>query len=178
LVNIAQGAAKGFNLPLVTQFLALGEFHEFQYIFHLIYRALEGVNDFHHFVNGLADGRTMMGGFGNGGTVDGDAFCQAVNAMEQGLRFWRGGRRKCRCGRLPRCFGSDVLGLWRRVRTGGWWRLSSDGPRFGFTPAPTTASAAMATTIAVGGLRGGNCGWTRNWCFALGHAGRACEEPD
>ncbi len=81
-MDIAQGAPEGFNLPLVTEFLALGEFHEFQYIFHLIYRALEGVNDFHHFVNGLADGRTMMGGFSNGGAVDGDALGQAMDALQ------------------------------------------------------------------------------------------------
>jgi hypothetical protein len=73
LVDIAQGAAEGFNLPLVAQFLTLGEFHEFQYIFHLIHRPFEGVNDFHHFVNGLADGRTMVGGFNHSGAVDGNA---------------------------------------------------------------------------------------------------------
>ncbi len=115
MVDVSQGAAEGFNLPLVTQLLALGEFHEFQYILHLIYRALEGVNDFHHFVNGLADGRTMMGGFNHSGAVDGDTFGQAMNALEQGLWFWRGGRRKCRRSRLHRCFKSGGLGLRRRV---------------------------------------------------------------
>ena len=90
MVNISQGAAERFNLPFVTQLLALGEFYEFQYIFHLIYRALEGVNDFHHFVNGLADGRTMMGGFSSGGAVNGDTFGQALNALKQ--RLWLGCR--------------------------------------------------------------------------------------
>ena len=103
-MDIAQGAAERFNLPFVAQFLALGEFHEFQYIFHLIYRALEGVNDFHHFVNGLADGRTMMGGFSKGGAVYGDALGQAMDALEQRLWLWRRSRRKCRCGRWHRCF--------------------------------------------------------------------------
>ena len=82
MVNISQGAAERFNLPFVAQFLTLGEFHEFQYIFHLIHRPFEGVNDFHHFVNCLADGRTMMGGFSNGGAVDGDAFGQAMDALQ------------------------------------------------------------------------------------------------
>jgi hypothetical protein len=182
LVDIAQGAAERFNLPLVAQFLAFGEFHEFQYVFHLIHRALQGVYDFHHFINGLADGRTMMSGFGVGGALDGDAFGQPLDPLEQ--RFWLGCMGRCGCRRSSRagwahgrleCGG---LGLRRRVRLGGWWRLSCGQPGFGLPPAPTTTSAAMATTIAVGGLRRGNCGWTRYWCFALGHARRACEEQD
>lgn len=82
MVNISQGAAEGFNLSFVAQLLALGEFHEFQHIFHLIHRALKGVNDFHHFVNCLADGRTMVGGFNNSGAVNGDALGQALNALQ------------------------------------------------------------------------------------------------
>ncbi len=94
MVDITKGAAEGFNLPLVAQLLALGEFHQFQNILHLIHRAFERLDDFHHFVNGLADGGAVVGGFGNGGAFDGDAFGQPLYALEQ--RLWL----RCRCGRV------------------------------------------------------------------------------
>ena len=178
MVDISQGAAERFKLPLVAQLLALGEFHQLQYIFHLIHRTSERFNDFHHVVYCLADGRTMMGGFGNGGAMNGDALGQAMDALEQRLWLWCRSGCECRCGWAHRCFGRGGLGLRRRDRLGGRWRLADDHPCFGLPPSATTTSSAMATTIAVGGLRGGNCGWIRNWCFALGHARRACEERD
>jgi len=90
LMHISQGAAEGFNFPLVAQLLALGELHQFQNILHLIHRAFERFDDVHDFINRLADGGTTMGGFGNGDALGGDALGQAFDPLEQ--RLWLRGR--------------------------------------------------------------------------------------
>ncbi len=115
LMNISQSAAEGFNFPLVAQLLALGEFHQFQDIFHLIHRAFQRLHDFHHFVNCLADGRTMMRGFGVGGALNGHPLGQALDALEQRLRL-RDGEPWCWGGEG---LGCDRPGLWRHFRIDG-----------------------------------------------------------
>ena len=71
-MDISQRVAEGFNLPLVAQLLALGEFHQFQNVLHLIHRMFQRLDDCHHFVNRLADGGTPRRGFGDplGQTLD------------------------------------------------------------------------------------------------------------
>lgn len=78
VVQLAQRAAQGVNLPFIGQLLAFGKFDQFQYLLHLIHGALEGVNDRHHFVNGLTDGRAARRGFGLG-----DALGQALHALDK-----------------------------------------------------------------------------------------------
>jgi hypothetical protein len=51
--QLSQGAAQRLDLAFVSEFLALGEFDQFQNFFHLIYRALERFDDLHDFINRL-----------------------------------------------------------------------------------------------------------------------------
>jgi len=112
LIDIAQGAPERVNFPFIAQFLALGEFHEFQNFFHLIHCTFERLDHLHHFVNRLADGGTMMRRFGHGDALGGDAFGQALDPLEQ----WLWCRRR---GGGERSFGYGNLGLGRRFRPGG-----------------------------------------------------------
>ena len=56
VVELAQGAAEIFDLAFVSEFLAFGDFDEFQHFFHLIHGAFENINNGHHFINCLMNG--------------------------------------------------------------------------------------------------------------------------
>jgi len=74
-LDAAQRAAEFFDLAFVGQFLAFGEFHEFEDFVQLINRVLERFGDFGGVQDGLMDGRNIGGteisgfdpGFGAGG---------------------------------------------------------------------------------------------------------------
>ena len=55
-LKFVQGAAQRFDLAFVGDFLALGDLDQFQYLFHLFQRLLQGLDDLSDFFNGLADG--------------------------------------------------------------------------------------------------------------------------
>jgi len=56
LLQLAQQPAEGINLAFVAEFLAFGEFDEFQSILHLIERFSQRFDDLRHFAYRLADG--------------------------------------------------------------------------------------------------------------------------
>ena len=56
LLQLAQQPAEGINLAFVGEFLAFGEFDQFQNILHLIERLLQRFDDLRHFAYRLADG--------------------------------------------------------------------------------------------------------------------------
>lgn len=178
IVQLPEGAAERFDLAFIREFLALGQFHQFQNFFHLIHRAFERFDDFHDLIDRLMDG---------GGTMllrlnAGDALGQTLDAFEQRPGFaW-----------LRRTAGRDGLrvnaGLWRTLGTGrafrcGFRGLRSDGfrcrqssggsrsdrscfvgtRRQGFTPAPTAPATAPAMPAAARGwFPAGRCRITRN----------------
>jgi hypothetical protein len=82
VVQLAQGATQGFNFAFVGQLLAFRQLHQFQHFLHLIHGALQGVHNFHHLVNRLADGGAAVLRFGAGYT-----FGQALDAFQQGPVF-------------------------------------------------------------------------------------------
>jgi hypothetical protein len=55
-LDAAEGAAKLVNLPLVGQFLALGQLDQFENFVQLINGVLERLGDFRGMRDGLADG--------------------------------------------------------------------------------------------------------------------------
>jgi len=63
LVNTAQGAPEGIDLALITQFLPLGQFNQFQDFFHLRQRLSQRFDNVSHFTDGMADGRTFRHSF-------------------------------------------------------------------------------------------------------------------
>ena len=56
LLQLAQQPAEGINLAFVGEFLAFGEFDQFQNILHLIERLSQRFDDLRHFAYRLADG--------------------------------------------------------------------------------------------------------------------------
>jgi hypothetical protein len=55
LLQLAQQPAEGINLAFVGEFLAFGEFNQFQSILHLIERLSQRFDNLRHFAHGLAD---------------------------------------------------------------------------------------------------------------------------
>lgn len=55
-MNFAQRLPQRFNFPLVGEFLALGQFDEFEHFLHLVQRLFERFDNLRHFFNRLADG--------------------------------------------------------------------------------------------------------------------------
>ncbi len=58
LMNAVQRAAQRLNFPLVGNFLALGQFDEFEHFLHLVERLFERFDNLRHFFNRPADGGT------------------------------------------------------------------------------------------------------------------------
>jgi hypothetical protein len=56
VLQLAQQPAEGINLAFVGEFLAFGEFDQFQNILHLIERLFQRFDDLCHFDYRLADG--------------------------------------------------------------------------------------------------------------------------
>ena len=56
LLQLTQQPAEGINLAFVGEFLAFGEFDQFQNILHLIERLFQRFDDLRHFAYRLADG--------------------------------------------------------------------------------------------------------------------------
>ena len=56
LLQLAQQPAEGINLAFVSEFLAFGEFDQFQSILHLIERLSQRFDDLRHFGYRLANG--------------------------------------------------------------------------------------------------------------------------
>lgn len=80
-LQLPERAAQRLDFLLVAGFLPLGQFGQFQHVFHLVERALERLNDLRDLVNRLADGGALRPAFGRHLTGDfGDSF-------EQGGRF-------------------------------------------------------------------------------------------
>jgi hypothetical protein len=67
-LQLAQQAAQRFNLMFVGEFLAFGMFDQFQNLFHLPERLLQGLDNLHHFIHSPADGGS---GLPNGRRVAG-----------------------------------------------------------------------------------------------------------
>ena len=67
VLQLAQQPAERINLMFIGELLPLGVFGEFQNILHLLQRLLQGFDDFHHFIDGLADGGTIRPGGGRSG---------------------------------------------------------------------------------------------------------------
>jgi hypothetical protein len=82
IVDLAQRAAEILDLAFVGEFLAFGQFHQFQNFFHLIHGALQRLHDFHHFINRLMDRADLMLRLRIG-----DAFGQTLNAFQQRSRL-------------------------------------------------------------------------------------------
>ena len=55
-MNFAQRLAQRLNFALVSEFLALGQFDEFEHFLHLVERLFERFDNLRHFFNRLADG--------------------------------------------------------------------------------------------------------------------------
>lgn len=70
-LDAAQGAAERIDFALVVEFLMLGQFDEFQDLFHLLKRLLEGFHDVADFIGGFANGGKVLF---LAGPVDGRAF--------------------------------------------------------------------------------------------------------
>ncbi len=66
LMNIVQRAAQRFNFPLVSEFLALGQFDEFEHFLHLVERLFERFDNLRHLFNRLTDGGRRSFGFSFG----------------------------------------------------------------------------------------------------------------
>lgn len=81
-VGLAQGATQRFDLPFVSKLLALRQFDQLQNFLHLIDRALERLNDFHDFINGLMDGGRAMFRLNSR-----DPFRQPLDAFDQRSLF-------------------------------------------------------------------------------------------
>jgi hypothetical protein len=56
LLQLAQQPAEGINLAFVAEFLAFGEFDQFQNILHLIERFSQRFDNLRHFAYCLANG--------------------------------------------------------------------------------------------------------------------------
>ncbi len=67
-MKAAEGATKGFNFALVAKFLPFGDFNEFQDILHLGERLTQRLDDLHHFIDCVADGRAIEFLFGGAET--------------------------------------------------------------------------------------------------------------
>ena len=88
IVELAQRTTKRFDLALIREFLAFGEFDEFQNFFHLVNSTLERLNDLHYLVDGLADGSPAMDRFSLGMA---NTFGETLDAFQQWAGF--GARR-------------------------------------------------------------------------------------
>ena len=138
-LQLPQGAAERIDLPFIQVFLALGELGQFQDLFHLIERLLEGRDDLRNLFDGLTDGGTfrlrfrLAYGAAHWWWCDGDL--DGRFGCDRGRRF-SGHRRDC-----GRWFGG---GGGNSRHTGG---------------ASATASAAATTMASQGG--------GRFWCFTV-----------
>jgi hypothetical protein len=63
-VQLPQRALETLNLALIIDLLPLGEFERFEHFLHLIERVLEFLDDSVHLLDGVADRRRLMRGFG------------------------------------------------------------------------------------------------------------------
>jgi hypothetical protein len=109
-LDAAQGAAKLFDLALIGEFLALGDFHEFKDFVQLINRVFQGFGNFRGVRHGLTDGRGL-------GRAE-------IGRLDPGLRL-----RAAKFGlgwtiRSPRPFRQGrAVHLCRRLRRGFGWGL-------------------------------------------------------
>ena len=121
MLQLAQQPAERIDLMFVGKLLPLGKFDQLQSLFHLLHRLFQGFDDFHHFIDGLADGGTIRPGGGRNGN--------------SGLKFVPRRRGLCRgFGRTDG--GHDRRSQWFSLR-----RLSGDGA--GGRGAPPSTTAAM-----------------------------------
>ena len=60
-LDAAKRAAKFFDLAFVGEFLAFGDFHEFEHFIEMIRHLFEGIGNFRGVFHGLADGRGVGG---------------------------------------------------------------------------------------------------------------------
>ena len=155
-MQLAQGATKGFDFALISELLALRVFDQFQNILHLINGALERFDDFHNFVDRLADGSSAMNRLGRRMA---DALGKALNAFQQGPRF---GSARRRCLGLFAWF-TGQLSLFKGCgfggsRSGGFGCFGSFCGRFAgpwckwfaSSSSPTAAASAASLRTATG----------------------------
>lgn len=113
-LDAAQGAAERLDFALVVVFLMLGQFDEFQDLFHLLKRLLEGFHDMADFIGGFANGGKVLF---LAGPVEGRPFVtrRFDRRPFPGRRF---DRRRFREFFLRRRFKRFVCGGRRRGRLG------------------------------------------------------------
>ncbi len=154
IMKLPQGAAQRFDLAFVREFLALGQFHQFQHFLHLIGGVLERFDNVHDFVNRLVDGGNAMLQIGPAGRPLRETlhpFQQRSHRLRRAAR-WNGIRRWLWGGRGAERFAAfGGFGhrrpcggcLWRRdcnVCPRSLWLARSRGKWFA-PPAPATSPA-------------------------------------
>ena len=95
-LQLPECAAQRFDFLLVAGFLPLGQFGQFEHVFHLIERALERLDDLRDFVNRLTDGgdlrparnRHLTGDFGDRFEQGGRFGCR-FHARYRGRNQWQ-----------------------------------------------------------------------------------------